>query len=179
MKKNILLLLLILILIFSLGCGIDQEEQPEPTDPIENESPIIEVPEEPSEHENNQDPTELEELSVEDFYPLESNMEYIYTGEGNEYASYNVLVDYIDQKSNKIQTRTNNDATEMVKVLEIGDKDISLHYSKEETYHRDNLLKIKPSKNNNEILLKEPIKEGTQWTLPDKRVRTITNTSVE
>jgi hypothetical protein len=179
MKKIILFLLLILILIFSLGCGIDQQEQPEPTDPIQNESPNIEPPEDPSKNENNQETPGQEELSIEEFYPIESDKEYLYVGEGNEYASYRVLIDYIDHNTKRIQTRTNNGGTEMVKVIEIGTNNVSLLYSKEEVYYRDNLLKTEPSKNNIEILLKEPIKVGTKWTLPDDRVRTITNTSVE
>ena len=76
-----------------------------------------------------------------------------------EYASYRVLVDYIDPKSKRVQTRTNNGGTEMVKVLEIGDKEISVLYSKEEVYYRDNLLKIQPSKDM-KFLLKEPIQRN-------------------
>lgn len=187
-KKNILVLLLILILLFTLGCRDNQQDQPEPANPGENENSNVEDPEEPeepkdpeksSENENTQDPPEQEEYSIEDFHPIESDKEYRYVGEGNEYASYNVLVDYFDKESKRVQTRTNNGGTEMTRVLEIGDTSLSIIYSKEEVYYRDNLLKTKPSKNDIEILLKEPIEVGTKWTLPDDRVRTITNISTE
>lgn len=178
MKKNLLALLVILILLFTLGCRSDQGEQPEPADPGENNPPVTEDPQEPSKNGNDQEPPGKEELSLENYYPIAANKEYRYEGEGMEYASYRVLVDYIDPKSKRVQTRTNNGGTEMVKVLEIGDKEISVLYSKEEVYYRDNLLKIQPSKDI-EILLKEPIQKGTHWTLPDGRVRTITNTSAE
>lgn len=182
MKKNILVLLLILVLLITLGCGNNQQKQPEPTNPSENENPNIENPEEqedPEANGNNQVPPEQEELSIEDLYPLESNKEYLYVGEGNEYASYRVLVDYLDNKTKRVQTRTNNGGTEMVKVLEIGDTSLSLIYSKEEVYYRENFLNTKSPKNDIEILLKEPIEVGTQWTLSDDRVRTITNIAAQ
>ena len=158
MKKNLLALLVILILLFTLGCRSDQGEQPEPADPGENNPPVTEDPQEPSKNGNDQEPPGKEELSLENYYPIAANKEYRYEGEGMEYASYRVLVDYIDPKSKRVQTRTNNGGTEMVKVLEIGDKEISVLYSKEEVYYRDNLLKIQPSKDI-EILLKEPIQK--------------------
>src|SRR5690554_3123245 len=119
MKKKLLALLVILILLFTLGCRPDQGEQPEPADPGENNPPATEDPQEPSKNGDDQEPLGKEGFSLEDYYPIEANKEYRYEGEGMEYASYRVLVDYMDPKSKRVQTRTNNGGTEMVKVLEI------------------------------------------------------------
>lgn len=53
-------------------------------------------------------------FTIKDYFPLKENTNYVYEGKGNEYASYNVVVDYIN--GNRIQLRTNNGGTELVQV---------------------------------------------------------------
>ena len=116
-----------------------------------------------------------EELSIEEYYPIEENTKYSYVGKGNEFATYTVYVDYIT--NNRIQTRTNNGGTESVNVMELKDNQLSLLYSRGETYFRQNFL-------NNEydggkILLQGPLKEGTSWNYDENTTATITNISKE
>ncbi len=114
-------------------------------------------------------------VSIEDYYPIMENTKYSYTGEGNEYAAYTVFIDYIS--NSRIQNRTNNGGTETVNVLEIKDDQLTLLYSRSETYFRQNFL-------NNEygegkVLLKAPFKEGNSWAYDESTTATITNLSKE
>ena len=113
-------------------------------------------------------PDNGEKLSIE-------NTKYSYEGKENEFAAYVAFVDYISD--NRIQNRTNNGGTESVNVLEIKDDQLTLLYSRGETYFRQNFL-------NNEygegkILLKSPLKEGNSWAYDENTTATITGLSKE
>ena len=114
-------------------------------------------------------------LTIKDYFPFKANVKYTYAGIGNEYASYNVLVDYL--VGTRIQLRYNNGGTEVVKVLENKDGKLTILLSRAECYYRENLTQS-PS-NTAEILLKEPLIKGTTWTLLDNRKRYISNVDVE
>jgi spore germination protein GerM len=114
-------------------------------------------------------------LAIQDYYSYKENTNYVYEGKGNEYASYNVIVDYI--AGNRVQIRSNNGGTEMVRVLENKDGELTLLLSRKECYYRENLTQNPSS--NGEILLKEPLTKGTSWTLKDQRKRYISNLEVE
>lgn len=109
------------------------------------------------------------------FFPIRENTRYVYEGTGNEYASYDVWTDYTS--AGKVQQRVNNGGTELARVLAVEDGRLKLVYAREEAYYRENLLGRTGGPE--EILLMEPIAEGTSWTLPDSRVRTITDTAAE
>ncbi len=114
-------------------------------------------------------------LKIKDYFAQKENSKYVYEGQGNEYASYTVFMDY--KSGNRIQLRSNNGGTEMVKVLENKDGELRILISRAECYYRENLTQT-PS-GNVEILLKEPLDIGTSWTLTDSRTRSITNLQVE
>ncbi|HBV88862.1 MAG TPA: hypothetical protein DEF42_19995 [Desulfosporosinus sp.] len=154
MKKIFVILLLLALLVLN-GCTNKNEIKP----PIENSNP----------QESKQS------LTIKDYYTYKENTNYIYQGEGNEYASYNVFVDYIE--GNRVQIRSNNGGTETVQVLENKDGELNLLFVKGETYYRENLTQSPVNKN--EILLKEPLVSGTNWTLADGRKRSITNVAVD
>ena len=124
---------------------------------------------------NENEEPEPELLEIKDYYPIKKNIRYVYEGMGNEYASYDVYNDYISE--DKVQQRVNNGGTVMARVIEVKDGKLTKVYSRGEAYYRENLLETKGD--DEEILLMEPLTEGTTWTLKDSRVRTITNTSVE
>jgi hypothetical protein len=107
--------------------------------------------------------------SIKDYFPFKGNTKYIYVGTGNEYASYDVIVDYIT--GNRIQIRRNNGGTETVSVIEYKDGELLKLFSKNEIYYRENF--IQNPGNNEEVLLKEPLEKGTTWTLSDNRKRYI------
>ncbi|SDG98415.1 GerMN domain-containing protein [Desulfosporosinus hippei] len=116
-------------------------------------------------------PQETKTLSIQDYCSFKENTNYVYEGKGIEYASYNVMVDYIE--GNRIQTRSNNGGTETVKVLELDNGKLTLRLARGESYFRENLLQS-PG-NSEEILLQEPLVVGTSWVLADGRKRSITN----
>ncbi len=114
-------------------------------------------------------------LGVKDYFPIKENTRYVYEGKGNEYASYDVYIDYASET--KVQQRINNGGTIMAKVLEVKDGKLTKLFSSGETYYRENLLEKKD--NDKEILLMEPLVQGTTWNLTNSRVRTITNVSAD
>ncbi|HEY8805791.1 MAG TPA: GerMN domain-containing protein [Clostridium sp.] len=114
-------------------------------------------------------------FTIKDYFPLKENTKYVYEGKGNEFASYNVLVDYL--VGNRIQLRTNNGGTEIVQVLENKDGNLTKLLSRGECFYRENLTQS-PS-NNAEILLKEPLLKGTTWILGGDRKRYISNVEVD
>jgi hypothetical protein len=116
-----------------------------------------------------------EEASVKDYYPITENTKYSYEGEGNEFATFTVLVDYISD--DRIQIRTNNGGTESVTVLEVRDDRLSVLYSRGETYFRQNFLKDQHE--GGKILLKAPLKEGNSWDYDENTKAVITGLSKE
>lgn len=158
MKKNIVIFSLVVLLAFLFGCtNFDNNKS--------NGNGSNNINEESS-------PKDLE---IKDYYPIKENMKYVYEGKGNEYASYNVYIDYTSE--GKVQQRVDNGGTVMAKVVELKDGKITRLLSRGEAYYRENLLQIKFDED--EVLLMEPLIKGTTWTLKDSRVRTITNTSVD
>ena len=163
MKKFVILLCFIFVLTSLFGCIFRQKsELPTASSPAA-ESPAV-----------NASPA-LEALTVGDYFPIRDNVRYVYQGEGNEYASYDVYIDY--SAATKVQQRINNGGTETVRVIELANGKASRVFSREECYYRENFL----DKTNkaDEILLMEPIKTGTSWKLSDGSVRTITGTNVK
>ena len=106
---------------------------------------------------------------------MKENTRYVYEGTGNEYASYNVMVDYVNES--KVQQRIDNGGTVMANIVKIADGKLTRSYSRGEAYYRENLLESESEEK--EILLMEPLKEGTNWELKDSRIRTITNTAAD
>ncbi len=121
---------------------------------------------------------EPDQTNAKDYYPLKADTEYVYEGSGNEYASFLMYVDYLDEKNDRFQTRTNNGGTETVKVIEYKDGKLYVLQSVNECYYRENFLNAKVKKEDAEILLMEPITDGTRWLLPDGRMRFISSTDV-
>ena len=118
---------------------------------------------------------EIEVLKLKDYFPIKGNTRYVYEGKGNEYAAYTMYIDYFS--GDKVQQRIDNGGTVTARIVELKDGKLTRLSAREEAYYRENLLETKS--NDNEILLMEPLKVGTKWTLKDKRVRTITNTSAD
>ena len=113
--------------------------------------------------------------TINDYFSFAENIKYVYEGQGNEYASYIVFVDFLTE--NRVQLRSNNGGTEMVKVLENKEGKLTMLLSRTESYYRESLTQ---SPNDNpEILLQEPLIVGTSWTLADNRKRSISNTAAE
>lgn len=111
--------------------------------------------------------------TVDQYFPIQPNTRYVYEGSGNEYASYDVYVDY--SKGTKMQQRVDNGGTVVARVVEVKGGVAKLVFSRAEAYYRENFLSSKA--NQKEILLKGPLRAGTKWKLSDGRERRIQSTS--
>jgi hypothetical protein len=121
-----------------------------------------------------QEPMPTEEAAIHDYFPFNENVRMVYEGQGNEFASYTTYVDYIND--DKIQIRTNNGGTEVVKVLQNTDGSLIEINSWGEIFYKSDL--IGEEANLSDVLLKEPLAEGTMWNLSDGSQREITGLTV-
>ena len=112
--------------------------------------------------------------SVADYFPIAENTLYTYLGSGNEYASYTVFVEYA--ADGKVQQRVDNGGTVMAKVIKIENSKAARVLSSGEAYVRQNYLNA--TEKEEEILLMEPIKAGTTWTVKESMERTITSADI-
>lgn len=125
---------------------------------------------------------EVDKPVVSDYFPIRENVQYIYTGEGNEYASYDVYTDYA--LANKVQYRKNTGGTVLAEVIEIDEESgVAKIYSRGEFYYREDFLRNESlmwgDRGLEEVILKDPVEVGNSWTLEDGRKREITGTAVE
>ena len=161
MKKSICVFMTVVILsVLLTGCGEQVKSNNNNTN-LESES-------------NLQTKDSAVITKIKNYYPFQKNVRYLYSGNGNEYATYSVYVDYLSES--RQQVRVNNGGTETVKVFENKEGELRLILAKGECYYRENFtsqINDKP-----EILLKEPLTKGNSWTLPDGNKRSITNVKV-
>lgn len=177
MKRIITTVSLILLLTFMNGCSKNNQNQTEPqVTPAPTTAPTVTAPAETATEDTAGEVTG--ELTVMDYFPLAADTEYVYEGQGNEFAAYNQVTDFLDAQNNRIQTRTNNGGTETVRVIEIKDGKVTVIKALNECYYRENLLTAAVAGDDAEVLLMEPLVQGTQWTLPDGRKRSITAVDV-
>lgn len=153
-------LVLILCLLFLTACGAKNKLPQEGTDQNPTES---------QQEQSSKGSVEEVQEKVEDYFPLVKDVHMKYRGEGNEYAEYETYVDYV--KDGIIQIREMTPGTVMAKVYKVSGGELKEVFSQGETYYRhDYTLSV----NRDEVLIKEPIKEGTSWTLADGSARSIT-----
>lgn len=151
MKKRLLLLMMPVIFIFASCTKLSKN----PSTNIANKS--------------------KPEYKISDFYPFKENIRMKYEGIGNEYAEQDVYVDFIN--ISRIQLRVINPGTTACRIIENKNGELRLIKSVGEFYYRDNLTGSKNSKY--EILLKEPLKVGNTWALPDGTKRFISRLDAE
>lgn len=191
MKKiSILFSLLLLVLVLS-SCRLFKTSDPPISESVSTQSQVnssskesissnemssLSVPESSVSSEANSETTT--EKQVIDYFPKTANKQYVYAGEGNEYASYDVFTDY--EANNRKQTRTNNGGTEVVKVLALKENQLVILINRGETYTRENWLnqQILNENEETEILIKAPIKVGTSWEAIGERKSSITAVNV-
>ena len=109
------------------------------------------------------------QYKISDFYPFKENIRMKYEGIGNEYAEQDIYVDFI--RNDRIQLRVINPGTTACQIIENKNGELRFIKSVGEFYYRDDLTGVKNNKY--EILIKEPIKAGNTWTLPDGTKRYI------
>ncbi len=159
MKKTFSMLILFIILFTSLiACNqkdnLSNDNIPKVT-PSPGTTPSITSP--------------APEERVSDYFPFMKDVHMIYKGTGNEYAPYETYVDYV--KGKYIQVRNINGGTTMVNVYQINDGILKKVFAQGEIYYRYDYT---TSSNKDEIIIREPIKEGESWQLNDGATRSIT-----
>ena len=113
-----------------------------PTDSSQQSSPSTHDTGQPKKDQKVEDKDKestITSLEIEDYYPVKENTRYVYEGTGNEYASYNVMVDYVNES--KVQQRIDNGGTVMANIVKIADGKLTRSYFRGEAYYRENLLK--------------------------------------
>ncbi len=182
MKKCVLFISFVLLLLLLSGCKKEKVNSENTKVTLTPTSlPVVTLPPENVADQNTDgiDSGQVEnQQKLLEYYPIQADVEYIYEGKGNEYASYKVYTDFLDSVNNKVQTRTNNGGSETVRVIQIKGGKVSIIYSMNECYYRENFID-KTSTKKPEILLMEPLVKGTQWTLPDGRKRYISAVDVK
>lgn len=111
--------------------------------------------------------------NASDFVFDEQNKTLVYEGLGNEFADYEVFLEFTSNDS--IQRRIMNPGTTSVEVLTINSDSIVRTFHQAERYYVYNNL---DDVNDNEIMLKDPIEVGTKWDVNDG-TREITEIGVE
>jgi hypothetical protein len=111
--------------------------------------------------------------TAKDYLSMKPNTVFIYQGYGNEFASYTRYTDYTS--STRQQLRIENGGTETVNVYEYTTYGVRLRYTKNECYYRENFLN--KTANTSEYVIKNPVKGGTSWDLPNGSKRSITSTN--
>lgn len=167
-----MLIILILVTIVMIGCKRDSGTEINAPSVSPTVAPTVTQPEEPT-----PSPTVEDTLSIQDYYPVESDLQYQYDGEGNEFAAYTGYIEFIDKDAGRVQLRIQNGGTDTVRVLELKDGVLSVVYTVNECYYRHNFLAM--TQETPEILLMEPLQVGTAWTLTDGRRREITSVDTE
>ncbi len=190
MKKLYRFIMLAMLLVLFDGCtkGKENKEepsvtlkptsqavvsQPEVTKPVTT-MPSVTLPPNPQQGSNTDNGSQQDkELAKYLFMPAGS--EYVYEGDGNEYAAFQSTVDYINSEKNIIQVRSNNGGTETVEVIQVKDGKLVTTYREDECYYRDNFFDKVLADKDQEVLLMNPLKVGTKWTLGDGTKRSITS----
>lgn len=176
MKRLFILPGIILAIVLLLGCTADNNKEPiDDQNEISNSNEQIDNNYESQDNEDKIDKEDEKAHAIKDYFPIEENVRYDYEGEGNEYARYNVHVDYTAE--NQVQQRIDDGGTVLARVIELKYGKLIRKSFGEEVYYRENFLEADGGQE--EVLLMEPIKEGTSWTLEDSRTRKITGVSVD
>lgn len=159
------------------GCGKDKQNTNDNTNAVTpTVQPTVTLPAE--DNAENQDDESADTFELQDYYPMQSDTEYVYEGTGNEFASFIRVTDFLDEEKGRIQTRTNNGGTETVRVIEVKDGKLTVVNIINECYYRDNIME-KQAEEKEEVLLMEPLVQGTEWMLSDGRKRYISAVDVE
>lgn len=119
---------------------------------------------------NTTHPAEEVKLTVSDYFPFTKDVHKIYSGTGNEYAGFETYVEYV--RNNLMQLRINNGGTNSIVVYSIKDGELKRVYSMGEVYYRYDFTSMSGDE---EVLIKEPIKVGTLWTIKNGDKRSITS----
>ncbi|MGH4119747.1 GerMN domain-containing protein [Clostridium sp.] len=169
MKKNFCIILIVLTFGLLTGCSKELTTKVTPPENTDNSQPK----DTSTQVKDTSSKDTVVTAKIGDYYPFDKNIKYTYAGEGNEYATYSVFVDYL--RGNRQQIRVNNGGTEMAQVLENSDGELRRIYTKGESYYRED---VTSQSNETDVLLKEPLVKGNSWISLDGSKRSITSLKV-
>jgi len=152
-KRHVSFLVIILVFIMILSIGCTKTESPAPTP-----DPEVEEQQKPQEEE----PTPNIQ-NLKSYFLLTEGSTWKYQGEGNEYATFNRQVLFVE--GDKAQVRENNGGTVSAAVFKTSENEIIRIFFQGEEYEDTNFLNEEP--NNNLIILKTPLEVGTKWEDPN------------
>lgn len=115
-----------------------------------------------------------DEYKLADYFPFEKDIHLKYKGTNNEYAEYETYVDFITDDT--IQIRNDNPGVMSAIVYTLKNGELKKVFNGGEGSYKHNYMS---SRNQDEIILKEPIKVGTEWQLKDGEKRSITALEAE
>lgn len=98
-------------------------------------------------------------LIPKDFFPLSEGNAWKYQGEGNEYASFDRKVLFV--QGDRAQIMENNGGTISASIFKTTKEEIVRTFFQGEEYNETNLLDQEP--NDHLVILKAPLKIGTRW----------------
>jgi hypothetical protein len=130
MKKTLLFAFILMLSVSLLGCNKLPAEEPQP------------------------DP-----LSLKDFFPLSEGSTWQYRGEGNEYASFNRKVVFVE--GDRAQIVEDNGGTVSASIFKAAEDEIVRTFFQGEEYKEMNLLD--QDSNDSLVILRTPLKVGTSW----------------
>ena len=145
---KILIVSLILLALYPLGCSRFVTPTPDPNN--NQEQP-----------QDNKEPSPTANLSQ--YFPLTKGSTWKYQGEGNEYASFDREVLFIQE--NKGQIRENNGGTVSAAVFQVTDNKVTRIFFQGEAYGETNFLD--EESNENVVVLQKPLEVGTSWDEPN------------
>ena len=114
-------------------------------------------------------------LTIADYFPFRDNIVMDYEGIGNEYAEQITFVEFVE--GNRAQMKIMNPGTVFVKVLENNNGTLREVFSEGEFYHIENMLNANSNVDN--IILKEPLDVGNNWTNAEGNSMEITSIDKE
>lgn len=120
---------------------------------------IVIIETEAKDGDNSPEAQEPEELSIKDYFPLAEGSTWKYSGEGNEYASFNREVLFV--VGNRAQVSENNGGTVSASIFQIEVDHIIRTFFRGEEYDGNNLLDEEA--NDDLVLIKSPVEVGTKW----------------
>lgn len=98
------------------------------------------------------------------FFPTTVGSNWYFAGSGNEFAEFNQSVSY--KLDNQVQFDIVNPGTSAKAIYTISKDTITRIFLEHESYEDENLLEMGFEANDNTIILKTPLKEGTAWEFP-------------
>lgn len=159
MKKE--LKIIMMMSIFLTGCGIHSQDKK-----IKTQTPP-EIENQETDQDTEQETDQVNQ-NLEAWFPKFENEVYYYEGINNEFAELIITPQFTQE--NYFQTVTNNDGTTIAEVYEYKDDEIIRVFARPETYFRDNFMNIGiiTDYEDDEVILKKPIAEGTTWENEDR-----------